>query len=282
MRIPIYPCDLVTKTGGLGKIAYALQHNWPGSSPLSIFQAKRIVAQGLGYKNLQELKAHSFNSVLNEHEDSSNELIPDFYTPISATLKTQSLTKPESLVILNLIKLLPLHKLFIFGVVNSPATTIKYNTRSPVVRRNTHAVRILTTDELLRISLAALSSSDERDVVMYELLRLGCRPYEVAGARISHSGLIQVPVKKQPSAQTTLPKTATYALMRMVKEAGMYPDSFLFPSSSGDKHIPPVKVARIFHSWVVKAGLNQLGITLHVFRRSIEANRFSETGSHLP
>lgn len=278
MRIPIYPCDLIGKTGGLFKIASTLQHNWPGRSPISIFQAKRIVAQGLGYKSLQELKSQSLNSVPYEYEHPSNELLPDFNTPISAILKTQSLTNPEPSAIINLIELLPLHKLFIFGGAHSPVTN-KHRTRPPVVRRNKHVLRVLTTDELHRISLAALSSSNERDVVMHELLRLGCRAYEVAGARFSQSGLIQVPVKKYHGVQTTLPKTATDKLMRMIKEAGIYPNSYLFPSSSGDKHIPSGKVARVFHSWVVECGLNQLGITLHVFRRSVEANRFNETGS---
>lgn len=280
MRIPIYPCDLISKTGGLLKIASTLQKNWPGRSPISIFQAKSIVAQGLGYKSLQELKSLSLNSMPSEYEHPEKELMPDFNTPISAILKPQSLSNSEPSAILNLIELLPLHKLFIFGGAPSPVTN-KHRTRPPVVRRNNHASRVLTTDELHSISLAALSSSNERDVVMHELLRLGCKAYEVAGARFSHSGLIQVPVKKFDSVQVTLPETATDMLLRMIKEAGIYPDSYLFPSSSGDNHIRSGKVTRVFHSWLVKCGLNQLGITLHIFRRSVEAHRFYETASHL-
>jgi integrase len=279
MRIPIFPCDLVHKTGGLGKIASALQSNWPDGSPISIFQAKLIVAHGLGYKSLQELTSHTLHSVLHEYEYSPNELTSNFYSTISATLKTQSLTDPEPSAISKLIELLPLHKLFIFRGLNSSVTSSKHSAHSPVVRRNNHFARILTTDELKKISLAALRSSDRRDVVMHELLRLGCRSHEVAGARISHSGLIQFPVKKSPSVQATLAKPVSDKLTKIVKAAGILPNSFLFPSSSGDKHIPSLKVARIFHSWVVKSGLNQLGITLHVFRRSVAAHRFNKIGS---
>lgn len=283
MRTPIYPYDLISKTGGFRKIASVLQFNWPGSSPISIFQARHIVAQGLGYKNLQALKSYSLNSVDYQCEYSSNKFFPIFYKIIVAALKKQSSMNPEPSVILNLVELLPLHELHIFRGENSPVTFSKYNSHSLTVRRNGLAIRTLTVEELLKISVAASSFSTKRDVVMHELLRLGYRTYEVAGARITRNGLIQIPVDKSRNAHMPLPKSEAIKLMKIVKVAGIPPDSFLFPTSSGDKHIPLVKVARTFHSWVVKSGLDQLGITLHVFRRSVAAHRFDEIGRiHLP
>jgi integrase len=149
------------------------------------------------------------------------------------------------------------------------------------VHDRNRVARILTTDELNRISIAVLDSRRDIDLAIHELLALGFRASEVAGARhgVGNTVILAVP-KNLPHRGGLCPVQPI--VLRSAEFSNAIPGELLFPCRAGRGPLDIVRIARIFHRWVIRAGLSNQGVTLLSFRRSVSAHKLINAASSLP
>lgn len=155
----------------------------------------------------------------------------------------------------------------------------------PSNRDKSHArtlvVRALTTDEFNQIAIAARDSGQKMEIALHELLSLGFRAFDVAGAKHGVGNSVSLRASKSSHRQDGHFPTESVVL-RSVEFSNAIPGEFLFPSRTGPGPLHRVKIARIFHQWVLRAGLGEQGVTLHAYRRSVMTQKLMEAASSLP
>ncbi|MCK0550971.1 hypothetical protein [Pseudomonas syringae] len=58
MRVPVYPDDLI-RNRGFKSLSKQLQEQWYGSTPISLAEAQKVLARGLGYQSFHDLNEAS-------------------------------------------------------------------------------------------------------------------------------------------------------------------------------------------------------------------------------
>lgn len=58
MRVPVYPQDLI-RNRGFKSLSKQLQQQWCGPTPISLADAQKVLAQGLGYQSFHDLSETS-------------------------------------------------------------------------------------------------------------------------------------------------------------------------------------------------------------------------------
>ena len=58
MRVPVYPDDLI-RNRGFKSLSKQLQQHWCGPAPISLADAQKALAQGLGYLSFHDLSETS-------------------------------------------------------------------------------------------------------------------------------------------------------------------------------------------------------------------------------
>lgn len=144
----------------------------------------------------------------------------------------------------------------------------------------TLVVRALTTDELNQIAIAARYSGKKMEMALHELLSLGLRAQDVSGAKHGVGNTVFLAAPKSSRRESHSPTQSV--VLRSVEFSNAIPGEFLFPSRTGPGPLHRVKIARIFHQWVLRAGLGEQGVTLHAYRRSVMTQKLMEAASSLP
>ena len=167
-----------------------------------------------------------------------------------------------------------------YGIKMTIQSATRTNAEIKVRGRN-RVARILTVDELNHISITVHNSRQNIDLALHELLALGFRASEVAGARhgVGNTVILAVP-KDSPHRGSLCPVKPI--VLRSAEFSNAIPGAFLFPCRGGRGHLDIVRIARIFHRWVIRAGLSNQGVTLLSFRRSVSAHKFINAASSLP
>lgn len=156
----------------------------------------------------------------------------------------------------------------------SPKPEIKPRDRNRVVRT-------LTTEELNQIAIAAHDSGRDMEMALHELLALGFRAPEVAGAKHGVGNAVILAASGHfPRRGSLYP--AQSVVLRNVEFSKAIPGELLFPCRDGRGPFDIVRIARIFHRWVIRAGLTNQGITLFAFRRSVSIHKLTNAACSLP
>ncbi|MNO61403.1 hypothetical protein D3C76_520500 [compost metagenome] len=145
----------------------------------------------------------------------------------------------------------------------------------------TLVVRALTTDEFNQIAIAAHDSGQEMEMALHELLSLGFRAFDVAGAKHGVGNSVVLRASKSSYDRDGHFPTQSVVL-RSVEFSNAIPGKLLFPRRAGPGPLEMVRIARIFHRWVLRAGLGEQGVTLHAYRRSVMTQKLMEAASSLP
>ena len=58
MRVPVYPQDLI-RNRGFKSLSKQLHERWYGSTPISLAEAQKALARGLGYQSFHDLSEAS-------------------------------------------------------------------------------------------------------------------------------------------------------------------------------------------------------------------------------
>jgi len=149
------------------------------------------------------------------------------------------------------------------------------------VRGRNRVARTLTKEELNQIATAAHDSGKDMEMALHELLAMGFRAPEVAGARhgVGNTVILAAP-KSFPRRGSLYP--AQSVVLRNVEFSNAIPGELLFPCRDGCTPFDIVRIARIFHQWVIRAGLTNEGITLFSFRRSVSFHKLTNAANSLP
>lgn len=141
-------------------------------------------------------------------------------------------------------------------------------------------IRALTPDELNQIAIAARYSGQKMEMALHELLSLGFRALDVSGAKHGVGNTVFLAAPKSSRRDSHSPTQSV--VLRSVEFSNAIPGGLLFPRRTGPGPLEMVRIARIFHQWVLRAGLGEQGVTLHAYRRSVMTQKLMEAASSLP
>lgn len=272
MRVPVYPEDLAHNRG-FKTLAKKLSKNWCCPNRISFEVAQEILSKGLGYRDFYDLR----------QEAASRE--PGARCPLEADVRCGILSAAEEVIkpgdrdstdraaLEQVIKALPLSRLTAFKAQQHvqvvPVDSI--HMREKLLPHLASQGRLLTADQLQRITSTVTNSGNLRDGALLDCFMSGWRALETLKAKVGHfsrkmGASSRLAYIDDDTARLFMHSDALKKHIRAAKLAG---GTFLFPSKSNpESPMSIVMLSRICAAWADKANLDRSLVTPLIIRYS--------------
>ncbi|RMW09875.1 hypothetical protein ALP03_00045 [Pseudomonas amygdali pv. tabaci] len=265
MRVPISLVDLRTKRG-FNRIVKKFQSNWPGSSPITQYNAHQILSEGFGYSDFHALQKSATSDTSVIDPPSPDRVRDNLYTAIHVFCRSKRIVGIDATGVSRLVNILPLQELLAFQAPDhviakaitlpSTPTLPPHPDLSEVIQGTIHNINsrvsetleheasarpghFISSAEFQRAWEGTLREGSLRDQCLFMLAASGLRCHELrlctglAPSRALDGFELQVTADKtrnQPTRMFIHPGVAAHLEAYMAKEK-ISPGDFLFPSS---------------------------------------------------
>lgn len=267
MRVPVYLDDLI-RNRGFKSLSKQLQERWYGPTPISLADAQKALARGLGYQSFHDLN------------EASKVCSPDAPVPPEADVRQAirsaigTILQPEVLLPLDQQKLerlvsdLSLKKLLAFKHVQvSPGAG-----HSPLPELVTRAQSGLTKEHIQMLENILSESGSLRDRALFACMLGALRPSELLSARMQNGaaayGVKSVETKRVVDA---IPDKHRPVLEQYIKTLKLSDGEYLFRAANGSgRPLSPDALRKICVSWARKADVGASLVTPHSVRKTAD------------
>ncbi|WP_426131470.1 hypothetical protein [Pseudomonas sp. DWP1b1] len=267
MRVPVYPDDLI-RNRGFKSLSKQLQERWYGSTPISLADAQKALALGLGYQSFHDLS------------ETAKAWPPDAPVPLEADVRQairsaiDTALQPETLLPLDQQKLerlvsdLSLKKLVAF----KRAQVSPSNGHSPSPERVSRAQSGLSKEHIQTLENILSESGSLRDRALFACMLGALRTGEFLSARMRHGGAVygvkSLDTKKVLDA---IPARHRSVFEQYIKTSKLSDGEYLFRAINGpERPLSSEALRKICVLWARKADIDASLVTPHSVRKTTD------------
>jgi hypothetical protein len=268
MRVPIYPDDLI-RNRGFKSLSKQLQEQWFGSTPISLADAQKTLAQGLGYKSFYDLNEASKVCQPDEPVPPEADVRQTIGSAIKATLQPEAWLSVDQRELEQLVTDLPLTNLVAFKRVQvSPDAG-----HSPFLLKLVGGAQSgLIKEHVQTLEKILAESGGLRDRALFACMLGALRPSEFLSARMQ-GGVAVYAVKSLDTkkVQYAIPDRHRPVFEQYIKASKLSDGEYLFRAASAPgRPLSSDALRRICISWARKANIDVSLLTPHGIRRTTD------------
>ena len=266
MRVPVYPDDLI-RNRGFKSLAKQLQEQWYGSTQISLAEAQKVLARGLGYQSFHDLSETSKVCSSDEPVPPAADVRKAIGSVIKATLQSEARLSVDQEKLEQLVNDLSLKKLVAFKRVQaSPAAG-----HSPLPKRASVPKQELNKDHVQTLEKILAESGSLRDRALLACMLGNLRQNEFLSARIQ-GGYAVFAVKDiygPANVHEAIPSSHRPTFEQYVKATRLSEGDYLFQAPDDRKSpLSTFALRRICASWARKANIDASLLTPHNIRKT--------------
>ncbi|MNJ37542.1 site-specific tyrosine recombinase XerD [compost metagenome] len=300
MRVPVHPNDLL-RHSGLKKLARELQKQWRGPNPLTHTSALELLAQGLGYRDYQDLAASVTEQMPADTVAVQSAVKQALMLAIKAAMTPSDWFFSDEAAMTQMVESLHFRALSAFKVPSSIFQPPRHGEPSiesdmPVLTdRIAKSAQQLSsqrfTDEELEALCRAITATESlRDQALMSCMMAGLRRGEYLGARTSDfcgNDERALFVSRGPKkARVILPQKYWTPIRRFITTAHLAENALLFQSKrSPEISMSPWAFKKLCEAWARKAGIDPAKVsplTIYLSVRRIAAMQMASVSNLLP
>lgn len=260
MRVPVYPDDLF-RNRGFKSLSKQLQQHWCGPAPISLADAQKALAQGLGYLSFHDLSETSKVCQPGEPVPPEADVRQAIGSAIQATLQPG-----DELNLERLVNDLSLKKLVAFKRVQvSPDPG--HGLLSKLVRE---AQPGLTKEHVQTLEKIIAESGSLRDRALFACMLGALRGNEFLSARMRDGAAVySVKMRDTKRVLDAIPDRHRSIFEQYIKSSNLSDGDYLFRAANGSgRPLSPDALRKICVSWARKADVDASLVTPHSVRKT--------------
>ncbi|EGH30485.1 hypothetical protein PSYJA_16502 [Pseudomonas syringae pv. japonica str. M301072] len=262
MRVPVYPDDLI-RNRGFKSLAKQLQQHWCGPAPISLADAQKALARGLGYLSLHDLSETSKVCQPGEPVPPEADVRQAIGSAIQATLQTG-----DELNLERLVNDLSLKKLVAFKRVQvSPGAS---HSLSPELARG--AQPGLSKEHVQTLEKILAESGSLRDRALFACMLGALRQNEFLSARMRHGDAVYgVKIRETKNVLDAIPDKHMSMFEQYIKTSKLSDGEYLFRAANAPgRPLSPYALRKICVSWAREADVDASLVTPHSVRKTTD------------
>ncbi|WP_104911073.1 tyrosine-type recombinase/integrase [Pseudomonas sp. LG1D9] len=260
MRVPVYPDDLI-RNRGFKSLSKQLQKQWHGSAPISLADAQKALAQGLGYKSFYDLSETSKVCQPGEPVPPEADVRQAIGSAIKATLQPI-----DELNLERLVNDLPLTNLVAFKRVQV-SSGARHSLLSELVRG---AQPGLSKEHVQTLEKILAESGSLRDRALFACMLGALRQNEFLSARMRHGDAVYgVKIRENKNVIDAIPDRHRSMFEQYIKTSKLSDGEYLFRAANApERPLSPDALRKICVSWAGKADIDAGLLTPHAIRKT--------------
>lgn len=268
MRVPVYPQDLI-RNRGFKSLSKQLQDQWHSSTPISLADAQKALARGLGYQSFHDLSEASKVCPPDAPVPPEADVRQAIFLSIGTALQPETLLPLDQQKLERLVNDLSLKKLVAF----KRAQVSPNPGRSPLPKRTSVPKPELTKDHVHTLEKILAESESLRDRALFACMLGALRSSEIVSARIQ-GGYAAFAVKSiygPANVHEAIPASHRPIFEQYVKASRLSEGDYLFHAPS-DRMSPlsTFTLRKICASWARKANIDANLLTPHGIRKTTD------------
>ena len=267
MRVPVYPDDLI-RNRGFKSLAKQLQEQWFGSTPISLAEAQKVLARGLGYQSFHDLSETSKVCPADAPVPPEADVRQAILSAIGTTLQPEALLPLDQQKLERLVNDLSLKKLVAFKRVRvSPSAG--HNPLSGMVSR---AQPGLSKEHVQTLEKLLAESGSLRDRALFACMLGALRQNEFLSARMQHGAAVySVKSRDTKKVLDAIPDKHRSVYEQYIKTSKLSDGEYLFRAANGSgRPLSPDALRKICVSWARKADVGASLVTPHSVRKTTD------------
>lgn len=267
MRVPVYPDDLI-RNRGFKSLAKQLQEQWYGSTPISLAEAQKVLARGLGYQSFHDLSETSKVCPADAPVPPEADVRQAILSAIGTTLQPEALLPLDQQKLERLVNDLSLKKLVAFTRVRvSPSAG--HNPLSGMVSR---AQPGLSKEHVQTLEKLLAESGSLRDRALFACMLGALRQNEFLSARMQHGAAVySVKSRDTKKVLDAIPDKHRSVFEQYIKTSKLSDGEYLFRAANGSgRPLSPDALRKICVSWARKADVGASLVTPHSVRKTTD------------
>ncbi|MHC8365075.1 tyrosine-type recombinase/integrase [Pseudomonas sp. ZT5P21] len=268
MRVPVYPKDLI-RNRGFKSLAKQLQKQWCGLTPISLADAQKALAQGLGYQNFHDLDKASKACPPDEPVPPEAIVRQAIHSALQATLQREAGLPTDQLDLERLVNDLPLTNLVAFKHVQvSPDAG-----QSPLLKLVSGAQSGLTKEHVQALERILKESGSLRDRALFACMLGALRKNEFLSAKMQGGAAVYgvKTVDTDINVQEAIPPSHRSTFKQYVKASRLSEGEYLFRAANAPgRPLSSDALRRICISWARKADIDVGLLTPHGIRKTTD------------
>jgi hypothetical protein len=267
MRVPVYPQDLI-RNRGFKSLAKQLQQHWRGPTPISLAEAQKTLAQGLGYQNFYDLNEASKVCQPDEPVPSEATVRHAIGSTIKATLQPEAWLSVDQRELEQLVTDLSLKKLVAFKrLLLAPDAG-----HNPLLKLVSGAQPGLSKEHIQLLEKILSESGDLRDRALFACMLGALRSSEILSARMHHGAAVYgVKTFDTKRVLDAIPERHRAIFNQYVKASKLSDGEYLFRAANAPgRPLSSDALRRICASWARKASIHVSLLTPHGVRRTTD------------
>lgn len=267
MRVPVYPDDLI-RNRGFKSLAKQLQEQWYGSTPISLAEAQKVLARGLGYQSFHDLSETSKVCPADAPVPPEADVRQAILSAIGTTLQPEALLPLDQQKLERLVNDLSLKKLVAFKRVRvSPSAG--HNPLSGMVSR---AQPGLSKEHVQTLEKLLAESGSLRDRALFACMLGALRQNEFLSARMQHGAAVySVKSRDTKKVLDAIPDKHRSVFEQYIKTSKLSDGEYLFRAANGSgRPLSPDALRKICVSWARKADVGASLVTPHSVRKTTD------------
>lgn len=265
MRVPVYPQDLI-RNRGFKSLAKQLQQHWRGPAPISLADAQKALAQGLGYLSFHDLSKTSKVCPPDAPVPPEADVRQAIGSSIKATLQSEASLSVDQLKLEQLVNDLSLKKLVAFKRVQvSPGAS--HGLLSELVRG---AQPGLSKKHVQTLEKILAESGSLRDRALFACMLGALRQNEFLSARMRHGDAVYcVKIRETKNVLDAIPDRHRSMFEQYIKTSKLSDGEYLFRAANAPgRPLSPYALRKICVSWARKADIDAGLLTPHAIRKT--------------
>lgn len=267
MRVPVYPDDLI-RNRGFKSLSKQLQERWYGSTPISLADAQKALARGLGYQSFHDLNEASKVCSPDAPVPPEADVRQAIRSAIGTTLLPEVLLPLDQQKLERLVNDLSLKKLVAFkhlqvspSAVHSPWPGLVSRAQSGLTKEHVHTLESILGE-----------SGDLRDRALLACMLGALRQNEFLSAKMRHGDAVYgVKIRETKNVFDAIPDKHRSMLEQYIKTSKLSDGEYLFHAANGSgRPLSPDALRKICVSWARKADVDASLVTSHSVRKTTD------------
>ena len=253
MRVPVYPQDMI-RNRGFKSLSKHLQAQWCGSTPISLADAQKALAQGLGYKSFYDLSETSKVCQPGEPVPPEADVRQAIGSVIKATLEPEALLSVDQGELEQLLSDLPLTNLVAFKRVQVSLDA----GHSLLPKLVSGAQNGLIKEHIQTLEKILAASGSLRDRALFACMLGALRASELLSAKMKH-GVAVYSVKSRDTKNVidAIPDRHRSVFEQYIKTSKLSDGEYIFSvANAPGRPLSSDALRRICFSWARKANID--------------------------
>ena len=253
MRVPVYPDDLI-RNRGFKSLSKQLQQHWCGPAPISLADAQKALAQGLGYLSFHDLSETSKVCPPDAPVPPEADVRQAILSTLGTTLQPEALLPLDQQKLERLVNDLSLKKLVAFKRVwVSPSAG-----HSPLPGLVSRAQPGLSKEHVQTLEKLLAESGSLRDRALFACMLGALRQNEFLSARMRHGDAVYgVKIRETKNVLDAIPDKHMSMFEQYIKTSKLSDGEYLFRAANAPgRPLSPDALRKICVSWAHKADVD--------------------------